>query len=73
MKEDLELYHMLIDRLLNCDHLNFIKVIVKVSENTEIIENLELYDQAKLDPLEVVINKKAAFENLTTTNFYFNF
>ena len=46
MKADFELYRMLIDRLLNYDHLSIIKDIVKASENTEIIENLELHDQA---------------------------
>ena len=60
MKADFELYRMLINRLLNYDHLSFIKDIVKASENTEIIEILELHDQAKSDlPGEVLIKNPA--------------
>ena len=63
MKADFELYRMLIDRLLNYDHLSFIKDIVKASENTEIIENLELHDQDKPDPPGEMLIKNPAFKN----------
>ena len=42
MKTDFELYHMLINRLLNYDHLSFVADIIKASQNLQIAKCPEL-------------------------------
>ena len=60
MKADFEVYHILINRIFNYDHLSFIKDIIKTSENLQIIEDPKLPELIKSDSPGGVINEKAA-------------
>ena len=63
MKTDFELYHMLINRVLNYDHLSFVAVIIKTSENSQIAEGSELPTLAQQDLSEKERNKQTELEN----------